>query len=760
PDSIITYPHFPQIGQAGWHGPFDNRIYFDLRLPQLKKEFLMLYLEWLERERLGLEPQIWAWGWANHGGSSTELHAAEIQEILSWLNENFIDSLSPRGNIIAQFASDHELKGIYENYESSGGQPLPSPLDSINDQFPYMDTALTDCGVTTDLSSSLGLSGIRLFEMEINPPEDPQPEPLSKVYLLFRETDGIDTIDISAVLALQDISDTTMILTDVKTFATSQVSSTNLILGPTPLVLTPAVQQVSSEDSPFGFHPAIVTLPGYPDNGFIDALNIGIKWARQGVYAFWFIVQPDINNPVYDFSLYDQQWSAIPDEINILANISPQGHLDEGYCLPGTWIPIDSTKYCDFVKATVERYDGDSLSDMPGLTNPIKYWQVGNEPNENITSDFATLQRMTYIAIKEACPDCRVLIGGVAGFPLGYVQSFDSDYMPILTELAGQYVDIMDIHWYGTATGEYREVEVAYNHIRDTMNILGFSPDLPFWITEMGAYSGDPANAGPLVFPYQSEQQQGADYLKRHVHSLSIGVGKIFCAFGLSEGFKLDNGYFDHTGLIYDGLGSNDLGLGKKKLGYFSYKKMTAILEGCDWDSTQSISTGVENVYAYRFVRNDSSIYAAWWDYFDDPNYITGDSIQLTLQNLNWDSALVTEAIPYDTFDNAFNVNTVEIISGSITVTLKENPLFIEASSTGESCCVGIRGNIDGDPYDEINIADLVFLVDFMFNYGNPPPCPEEADVNGDNEQDIADLVYLVDYSFSNPPGPQPVDCL
>ncbi len=56
------------------------------------------------------------------------------------------------------------------------------------------------------------------------------------------------------------------------------------------------------------------------------------------------------------------------------------------------------------------------------------------------------------------------------------------------------------------------------------------------------------------------------------------------------------------------------------------------------------------------------------------------------------------------------------------------------------------------------DIADLVMLVDFMFN-GGPPPYPLfVADINGDcsNPIDIADLVYLVDYMFNGGPGPLP----
>ncbi len=72
-------------------------------------------------------------------------------------------------------------------------------------------------------------------------------------------------------------------------------------------------------------------------------------------------------------------------------------------------------------------------------------------------------------------------------------------------------------------------------------------------------------------------------------------------------------------------------------------------------------------------------------------------------------------------------------------------------------CCIGIRGNVDYDPGDVIDISDLVYLVDYMFTGGEEPPCFEEADMNGDEVIDISDLVWLVDYMFTG--GPQPVDC-
>jgi len=72
-------------------------------------------------------------------------------------------------------------------------------------------------------------------------------------------------------------------------------------------------------------------------------------------------------------------------------------------------------------------------------------------------------------------------------------------------------------------------------------------------------------------------------------------------------------------------------------------------------------------------------------------------------------------------------------------------------------CCVGIRGNVDNDPGNNIDISDLVYLVDYMFCQGPESPCPEEADIDGSGVLDISDLVRLVDYMFNS--GLPPESC-
>ncbi len=65
-----------------------------------------------------------------------------------------------------------------------------------------------------------------------------------------------------------------------------------------------------------------------------------------------------------------------------------------------------------------------------------------------------------------------------------------------------------------------------------------------------------------------------------------------------------------------------------------------------------------------------------------------------------------------------------------------------------------VCADVDGDG-EGPNIADLVYLVDFMFNSGPPPPHPPSVDFDWDTDITIADLVYLVDYMFNS--GPEPV---
>jgi len=112
-----------------------------------------------------------------------------------------------------------------------------------------------------------------------------------------------------------------------------------------------------------------------------------------------------------------------------------------------------------------------------------------------------------------------------------------------------------------------------------------------------------------------------------------------------------------------------------------------------------------------------------------------------------------------------FNVGSLE--AGTYTVTMIENwgigPVVTTTTFHVEPsgcCCIGITGNIDGDPDDMIDISDVTALIDYLFLTFTPPECMEEANVNGtpDATVDVSDLMALIGYLFLSfaPPSPCP----
>jgi hypothetical protein len=123
---------------------------------------------------------------------------------------------------------------------------------------------------------------------------------------------------------------------------------------------------------------------------------------------------------------------------------------------------------------------------------------------------------------------------------------------------------------------------------------------------------------------------------------------------------------------------------------------------------------------------------------------------------------------------DAFKIEVVECesnldIDGDGVATIDDNcpetynPEQEDADEDGigdACCCVNIRGNMNADEDDKINIADLTYIVDFLFGspVGPVPGCPAESDCDGDGSTNIADLTALVGYLFDggNPPAACP----
>lgn len=475
---------------------------------------------------------------------------------------------------------------------------------------------------------------------------------------------------------------------------------------------------VDYEDSPFGFHPGNA-------NNYTYIQDLGAAWSREWTYITWDWV--DVNRDgLFKFTdatappkpghpgeqiNYDAQRLDVPENINIVKNVCP---FRNGGNFANSQ---EKDIYYDFVKAMVERYDGDNdlgctqispdcynLGDKEypsqelidkSQTNPIKYWQVcnkvtdacdGRDCKKTYAKKYAEAQKITYQAVKEADSSAYVLIAG---------DSQQKLYPEVFQHLNGHYIDIIDKHSFGMENPH--GPKKSFESLKNSLQASGFDlSKLRFWITETGTYSGDPINVkgGVDENPYQSEKQQARGLLKRYVLDLSFGIEKIFWAWNIVEGFSRDCGIFDYTGLVYDGCDCNeygqyvcekgigyDLGQGVKKLGYYTYKLMVEKLEGSNWDNIQTIQES-DNIYIYKFINKETNIptWVAWNDNAQE------QTITLNVGDIG--SVKITEAVPdaesgvdldKSDYPNFFKTETKTVSKkGTVALTLGENPIFVE----------------------------------------------------------------------------------
>jgi hypothetical protein len=286
----------------------------------------------------------------------------------------------------------------------------------------------------------------------------------------------------------------------------------------------------------------------------------------------------------------------------------------------------DETAYKKFLSVVVERYDGDGVDDMPGLTTPILYWQIHNEPEGNHCGlyrdnevQFVQHMKISREAIASACASCKVLNGGAAAQlflenhvpPLGGI-NFWRDY----AQAGGApYVDVIAVHYNQGKDPDHGNVADFEYQIRRAREILGDSR--PVWVTEFGVVIGDHGN-----FKGLTEKEAAAWYVRMYTAGLAAGAVRFF-----SDG----PGFIEMNGTIY--------------LTFYVNKLVQAKLGG--FTSAAKIAAG-----RYRFRVRGGDVYVLW---------------------AGVPSSLAGSVIATDFYGNATMTNA------SLLAPSEASPLFVEA---------------------------------------------------------------------------------
>ncbi|MFA6963517.1 MAG: hypothetical protein WC227_02265 [Patescibacteria group bacterium] len=188
-----------------------------------------------------------------------------------------------------------------------------------------------------------------------------------------------------------------------------------------------------------------------------------------------------------------------------------RGYLPLQRCAPTDWIA-----YKKWITAMVERYDGDGIKDMAGLTMPIKHWEVMNEPDlsspdgidrlkfwKDTPEAYGTLLINTSEAIKAADSEAKVVIAGAAGGNNNFIGFYRSVFANADTIAAFDYANV---HCITSDSIDSFNVE-PYKRLLAEFNI-----NKPIWVTEAEALiSSDPdINATQILASTRKAIELGA----------------------------------------------------------------------------------------------------------------------------------------------------------------------------------------------------------------------------------------------------------
>ena len=143
--------------------------------------------------------------------------------------------------------------------------------------------------------------------------------------------------------------------------------------------------------------------------------------------------------------------------------------------------PCSMENYKTFLLALVDRYDGDGQNDMPGLTKPIIYWEIMNEPEfkmffKGTEDEFVEIFNFSSKLIKSKQKDAVIIMAGAAGmFPES--KKFWKSALPKIKD----HFDIANMHHITPPDGKCdRDFWVGeFSELLQSLNI-----DKPIWVTE------------------------------------------------------------------------------------------------------------------------------------------------------------------------------------------------------------------------------------------------------------------------------------
>ena len=274
----------------------------------------------------------------------------------------------------------------------------------------------------------------------------------------------------------------------------------------------------------------------------------------------------------------------------------------------------EKNTYQEFIRALVERYDGDGVADAPFVNSQqkITHWVIENEPGSDrhwggTPQGFVEHFKVTRETIRQADPTALVSVG----FSTGCIIERDGQqHCPVFFQKAGSLLDFIAFHNYDRLDDPKESMSVVIKKLRQFFTTSNVPQKL--WITETNFdswlirdYFGIPHDQKCQVsMPKIKDRRDDFErftarhIIKRFVTGFSLGLERIFV-----HKFVDDARWEDGAGCTdYRGLVTKDF---TPKPMYYAYQTMSRKLEG--FSVVSSFSPTV-----FKFINENMPVYVAW----------------------------------------------------------------------------------------------------------------------------------------------------
>jgi hypothetical protein len=213
---------------------------------------------------------------------------------------------------------------------------------------------------------------------------------------------------------------------------------------------------------------------------------------------------------------------------------------------------------------------------------------------------------------------------------------------------------------------------------------------------------------------------------------------------GYGEGTIPDFGNYNYVILIPSVLSTSGVNLSYLYSAWLTSADTVHKVDVTNSPDKQSVNASTDTSYFY--VQNTGLVVDTFSLTSSDKRGWLQNPVSFldTLAQGETDTVMAISKIPYNSIIGT--ADSLKLVSYSLS-----NPLVRDSSSLILTV-VALRGDANGD--GSIIVADVVFLIAYLFKGGPAPVHFGAGDANCDGQITIADVVYLINYLFKS--GPQP----